>query len=152
MTRYPRKVDGNQPERRYVSPSMDRWARKGAAGFMRQAFVLAALCVAVTSLAGCNTGNGGPVGQGNYGTVFGTVTDSVTGKPISGASVVISIVVGTHTDASGAYRFTGVPLDSTGIDESIVASNPGYQNQTKTVHVAAAGQQYEVDFQLVATH
>lgn len=120
---------------------------------MRHAFVLAALCAAVTSLAGCNTGNGGPVGQGNYGTVFGTVTDSVTGKPIAGASIVISMVINIPTDANGAYRVTGVPIDSPGLDESVVASYPGqYQTQTKSVHVAAAGQQYEVDFQLVATH
>src|SRR5471032_484396 len=119
---------------------------------MRQALVLAALCAAVTSLAGCNTGNGGPVGQGNYGTVFGTVTDSVTGKSVAGASIVISMVIKIPTDANGAYRVTGVPIDSPGLDESVVASNPGYQNQTKSVHVAAAGQQYEVDFQLVATH
>src|SRR5476649_2841511 len=115
MTRYPREAVGNQPERRYVSPSMDRWARKGAAGFMRQAFVLAALCATVTSLAGCNTGNGGPVGQGNYGTVFGTVTDSVTGKPVAGASIVISMVIKIPTDANGAYRVTGVPIDSPGL-------------------------------------
>lgn len=119
---------------------------------MRQAFVLAALFAAVTSLAGCNTGNGGPVGQGNYGTVFGTVTDSVTGKPISGATIEVSMILVFHTDANGMYRATTVPLDSPGIDESVVASNSGYQTQTKSVHVAAAGQQYEVDFQLVATH
>ncbi|HEY5095782.1 MAG TPA: carboxypeptidase-like regulatory domain-containing protein [Candidatus Eremiobacteraceae bacterium] len=119
---------------------------------MRHAFILAALCAAVTSLAGCNTGNGGPVGQGNYGTVFGTVTDSVTGKPIAGASIVISMVINPHTDSNGMYRVTGVPLDSPGLDESVVASDAGYQTQTKSVHVAAAGQQYEVDFQLVAIH
>ena|GEM_PF-4826211 len=120
---------------------------------MRQAFVLAALCVAVTSLAGCNTGNGGPVGQGNYGTIFGTVTDSVTGKPVAGATVSVSTVMTFTTDANGLYRATTVPLDSPGIDETVTVSYLGkYQSQTKMVHVAAAGQQYEVDFQLVATH
>jgi hypothetical protein len=119
---------------------------------MRHAFILAALCAAVTSLAGCNTGNGGPVGQGNYGTIFGTVTDSVTGKPIAGATVSVSTVMTFTTDANGLYRATTVPLDSPGIDETVMVSDAGYQSQTKSVHVATAGQQYEADFQLVATH
>jgi hypothetical protein len=116
---------------------------------MRYALILAAAIAACTALAGCGTGPG-PVGQGNYGTIFGTVTASATGKPIAGASVEISVVMGFHTDANGVYRATTVPIDSPGIDESVAVSATGYQNQTKTVHVAAAGQQYEVDFQLVA--
>jgi hypothetical protein len=114
---------------------------------MRHTFILAAATVMIAALSGCNTGQG-PVGQGNYGTIFGTVTDARTGKPIAGASITISVVVTIHTDANGVYREPGVPVDSPGIDESVVVSKPGYQGQTKSVHVAAAGQQYEVDFQL----
>jgi hypothetical protein len=114
---------------------------------MRRALILAASVTLLTALAGCNTGPG-QVGQGNYGTIFGTVTDAKTGKPIAGASVLISMVVNPHTDANGMYRATTVPVDSPGIDESVVVSATGYQGQTKSVHVAAAGQQYEVDFQL----
>ena len=114
---------------------------------MRRALILAAAAALLTGLAGCNTGPG-QVGQGNYGTIFGTVTDAKTGKPIGGAQVVISVVVRISTDANGVYRETGVPVDSPGIDESVTVSASGYQQQTKSIHVAAAGQQYEVDFQL----
>ena len=118
---------------------------------MRHALILAALVAALAGLSGCSTGPG-PVGQGNYGTIFGTVTDATSGKPIAGANVVISVIMNFHTDANGMYRATTVPLDSPGIDESVTVGNPGYQSQTKSVHVAAAGQQYEVDFQLQPTH
>jgi hypothetical protein len=114
---------------------------------MRRSLILAAAAAVLTSLAGCNTGPG-QVGQGNYGTIFGTVTDARSGKPIAGAGVEISVIMSFHTDANGVYRATTVPLDSPGIDESVVVSATGYQGQTKSVHVAAAGQQYEVDFQL----
>jgi hypothetical protein len=114
---------------------------------MRRSLILAAAAAMLTGLAGCSTGPG-QVGQGDYGTIFGTVTDAKTGKPITGAQIVISVVVKIFTDANGAYRETGVPVDSTGIDESVTVSANGYQGQTKSVHVAAAGQQYEVDFQL----
>ena len=114
---------------------------------MRHALFLAVVIAACTALTGC--GNpAGPVGQGNYGTVFGTVTSSTSGKPIEGATIVISVVVTLHTDANGLYRATSVPIDSPGLDETVVASATGYQMQTKSIHVAAAGQQYEVDFQL----
>ena len=114
---------------------------------MRHILLSAAAAATLTALVGCGTGPG-PVGQGNYGTVFGTVTASATGKPIANASVVISGVVSAFTNANGVYRVTGVPVDSPGIDEPVVAGATGYQTQTKSVHVAAAGQQYEVDFQL----
>jgi hypothetical protein len=115
---------------------------------MRHAFLLAAAIAACTALTAC--GNpAGPVGQGDYGTIFGTVTSSASGKPIANALIVISVVVKESTDANGQYRATEVPIDSPGIDETVTASATGFQTQTKTVHVAAAGQQYEVDFQLV---
>ena len=57
------------------------------------------------------------------------------------------LVIHTTTDANGLYRVTTVPIDSPGLDEIADATNPGYQPQTKKIHVAAAGQQYEVDFQ-----
>jgi hypothetical protein len=114
---------------------------------MRRGLILAAAAAALTVLAGCNTGPG-QVGQGNYGTIFGTVTAAKTGKPIAGANVNISVVVNIPTDANGMYRATSVPVDSPGLDESVQVTATGYQGQTKSVHVAAAGQQYEVDFQL----
>jgi Carboxypeptidase regulatory-like domain len=118
---------------------------------MRHTLIAAALAAALTAISGCNNGPG-PVGQGNYGTVFGTITASAGGKPIAAANVIISGIMKFTTDANGVYRATTVPLDSPGIDESVAVSATGYQPQTKMVHVAAAGQQYEVDFQLVASH
>jgi hypothetical protein len=114
---------------------------------MRRSLILAAAAAVLTSLAGCNNGPGN-VGQGNYGTIFGNVTDARNNKPIAGAQVVISIVLKIFTDANGVYRAPGVPVDSPGLDESVQVTANGYQGQTKSVHVAAAGQQYEVDFQL----
>jgi hypothetical protein len=114
---------------------------------MRRALILAAAAALLTGLAGCSTGPG-QVGQGDYGTIFGTVTDAKSGKPIAGANINISVVVNIAMNANGMYRETGVPVDSPSIDESVIASATGYQQQTKSVHVAAAGQQYEVDFQL----
>ena len=128
---------------------MTQFSNAGLKGtrFMRHAFLLAAAIAACSALAGC--GNpAGPVGQGDYGTVFGTVTSSATGKPIEGANINISVVVNIPTNASGQYRATSVPIDSPGLDETVTASASGYQTQVKKVHVAAAGQQYEVDFQL----
>lgn len=113
-----------------------------------QKVLAAALLAACVTVTACGTGPG-PVGQGNYGTIYGTVTNASTGKPIQGAIVTVSVVVSVPTDANGQYRITNVPVDSPGVDETVaVTQADGYHLPApKNVHVLA-GQQYEVDFQL----
>ncbi len=115
---------------------------------MAHKILAAALGAACLAIAACSTGPG-PVGQGNYGTIFGTVTNAATGKPIQGAIVTVSVVVSVPTDANGQYRITNVPVDSPGIDETVaITQAAGYQlPPSQSVHVLA-GQQYEADFQL----
>ena len=113
-----------------------------------QKIVGVALVAACLAAAACGTGPG-PVGQGNYGTIFGTVTNASNGKPIQGAIVTVSVVVSVPTDANGQYRITNVPVDSPGVDETVAVTQAnGFQlPPPKSVHVLA-GQQYEADFQL----
>jgi hypothetical protein len=61
-----------------------------------------------------------PVGAG--GTVSGTVTATVGGAPIGGATVRLGARSAT-TDGSGNYSFTGIPA---GMYPSMTAGDPGY--------------------------
>ncbi|HEV8369321.1 MAG TPA: Ig-like domain repeat protein [Pyrinomonadaceae bacterium] len=67
-----------------------------------------------------------PVGAG--GTVSGTVTDSVTSNPISGAKVALGSRT-TITNASGIYSFSNLPA---GTYPGITASFAGYGSSTST--------------------
>jgi len=61
--------------------------------------------------------------------IYGTVTDKVTGAPIAGACVTLGppIVCSTNTDASGNYTISGLPLD--GLQWDIwVLKRPTYSN------------------------
>ncbi len=69
----------------------------------RTIFILALL---VIPLAGCGLGLP-PVGD--YATVYGQVTDSTTGSPVAGASVLINGVLAATTDASGNFKLSPVP-------------------------------------------
>ncbi len=70
------------------------------------------------------------------GTVRGTVVDSTTQQPIGGAQVQL---VGTNrttfTDASGVYRFAGVPAGSA----TVRIQKIGFAQQTATVTVSDNG-------------
>jgi hypothetical protein len=65
-----------------------------------------ALASAAALLGGC-----GPAipPAGDYATVSGVVTDSVSGAPIAGASVKIDVVFSATTDANGSFRIANVP-------------------------------------------
>jgi hypothetical protein len=65
------------------------------------------------------------------GSIGGTVTDSVTGRPISGAAVSYSGGA-TTTNASGAYSLSAVPEGS----YAVSVSATGYNGQSKQVSVA----------------
>ena len=85
-----------------------------------------------------------PVGAG--GTVSGTVTDSVTTNPISGALVALGSRT-TTTNATGAYSFLAIPA---GTYPSITASFAGYGSSTATSIVLSDGGTTTQDFSLTA--
>jgi hypothetical protein len=64
-------------------------------------------------------------------TLQGTVRDSATNNPISGATVTASNN-STTTDGSGFYQFTNISPDTT----SVTASAPGYNSSTAVVTMA----------------
>ncbi|MDQ2816666.1 MAG: carboxypeptidase-like regulatory domain-containing protein [Candidatus Eremiobacteraeota bacterium] len=84
-----------------------------------------ALLAALTS-AGCAAAT---MPKGSYGTVFGRVTNS-SGQPISGATVVVDIVVKATTDANGSFTVTTVPVDAAGTNTSVCAQAAGYAPKT----------------------
>jgi TonB-dependent starch-binding outer membrane protein SusC len=83
-----------------------------------RSFVLGAVLV---GLAGCGPSSIPPAA--NYATVTGTVVDGASGKPIPNAVVTVDVAIASKpTDASGAFRVTGVPNG----DFSYAAAAPGY--------------------------
>jgi uncharacterized repeat protein (TIGR01451 family) len=83
-----------------------------------------------------------PVGAG--GTVSGTVTATVGGAPISGATVSLGART-TTTDGSGFYSFLSIPA---GTYPSITASAPGYISSTATSIAVTDGGTTTQDFSL----
>src|SRR5882724_1288016 len=89
------------------------------------------------SFPGCT-----PVGSG--GSVQGTVTATVGGVPINGATVALGSRT-TTTDSNGTYTFSGIPAGSY---PSITASNPGYASVTVASIVVVDGGATTRDFSL----
>jgi hypothetical protein len=90
-------------------------------------------------LPGCTA-----VGAG--GTVSGTVTDSATTNPISGATVSLGSRTAT-TNGSGFYSFTSIPA---GTYPSISATAPGYNTVTINTIVVTDGGTNTKNFALTA--
>lgn len=82
-------------------------------------FALAALCAGAV-LSGCGP-QVPPVG--NYATIQGTVTDAVSGQPLSGATVTVSVISSNVTGTNGFFKVYPVP---TGPYTSITATAPGH--------------------------
>ncbi|MFJ4922961.1 carboxypeptidase regulatory-like domain-containing protein [Streptomyces sp. NPDC088725] len=106
------------------------------------------LCTAGTGYDG-PTGLGTPNGlsafrSGPHGELGGTVTDSGTGKPLSGATVTAGTST-THTDARGAYTLS-LPVGTydVGVDAY------GYATSDTTTVVIAEGDTLTKDFGLTA--
>ncbi|HEU4886580.1 MAG TPA: carboxypeptidase regulatory-like domain-containing protein, partial [Thermoanaerobaculia bacterium] len=74
-----------------------------------------------------------PVGAG--GTISGTVTATVGGAPISGATIQLGARAAT-TNGSGVYSFTSIPA---GTYQTIVASAAGYTSASSTNVVVTDG-------------
>jgi subtilisin family serine protease len=84
----------------------------------------------------------------NTGTLSGTVTDSVSTQPISGASITTAngpFDYSTTTDANGNYT-----MDVCEGSYDVTASASGYTPQTVTGLAVTAGNTTTQDFQLVA--
>jgi hypothetical protein len=86
-----------------------------------------------------------PVGAG--GTVSGTVTNSATSNPISGATVTLGSRTTTTTNVSGVYTFSNVPA---GVYPSITASFAGFGSSTVTSVVVNDSATTTQDFSLTA--
>ena len=87
------------------------------------------------------------MGQGT-GVVRGTIVDSTSQQPVAGAQV---LLVGTNrttlTDASGGYRFTGVPAGSA----TLRVQRIGFAQRTMTVSVSEGETAVDVRLQPVVT-
>lgn len=88
-------------------------------------------------LAACDNGDLPPATQ--FTPLHGTVVDSVTNKPIAGATVIVDTVLTTTTDANGTFLIAKVP---SGIVDYVVKAN-GYADITSSVNVEP-GKQYEL--------
>jgi hypothetical protein len=83
---------------------------------------------------------------GNYATVFGRVTDSVTGQAIPNAQVIVNVVYTATTDANGSFRIPNVPTG--GWDYAVQAS--GYAPvQSDQPAPLAPGEQRDASLVLV---
>ena len=66
------------------------------------------------------------------GTITGVVTDSTTGDPIPGVSILVAgTQIGTSTDANGEYDLTGVPAGQQTLEATFV----GYRDERVSVDV-----------------
>jgi Flp pilus assembly protein TadG len=93
----------------------------------------------VSSTASVTMPAGGPATQnfilGPSGTITGTITDSVTSAPISGATVQIAGVGTTTTLADGTYALSNIPPAT----YTVSASATGYLSANRTNVVVTAG-------------
>ena len=79
-----------------------------------------------------------------YSTLYGVVTDYVTGKPVEGATLTLSPSSYTQkSDAVGAYRFEKLDAQQ----YTITVQKTGYQPNRKTV-TAISGEEMEINIPL----
>src|SRR5439155_23726941 len=74
--------------------------------------------------------------QGTVGTVSGTIRERGSERALTGVQVrVVGTQRGAMTDATGAYRITGVPVGTVQLSAQLL----GYAPQSRAVTVASAG-------------
>ncbi len=96
-------------------------------------------------MAGC-TGSTGSAGLSS-GTITGSVTDTATGKPLTGALITVSpALFSSTTDANGTFTFQNVPI---GLYQ-VSASLSGYLSQTTGLVSIVAGKTMNIPFKLSA--
>lgn len=106
--------------------------------------VAGALAVVLTMLlAACDNGDLPPATQ--FTPLHGTVTDSVTNKPIAGATVIVDTVLTAVTDANGTFTIAKVP---SGIVDYVIKAK-GYADIDASCNVEP-GKQYELNVAMQA--
>ena len=104
---------------------------------MRRVVSALAAVVLTATLAACDNGDLPPATQ--FTPLHGTVVDSVTNKPIAGATVIVDTVLTATTDANGTFLIAKVP---SGIVDYVIKAQ-GYADITASVSVEP-GKQYEL--------
>ena len=83
------------------------------------------------------------------GTIDGTVTDSDTTDPISGATVVVEDTeLSDETDENGDYEITGVPVGAGTATYTVTAAADGYESASEENVEVSTGTTSTVDFAL----
>ena len=93
--------------------------------------VLVLVLSGFTVLGGCNSPAVPP--PLNYATVYGTVSDGTSGKPLPGATVTVGVVLSATTGSDGTFTVVDVPAGPF----TAVISAPGFQSQQSTGTVAS---------------
>jgi len=104
-------------------------------------FALVLLTPALFGLPGCNSPAVPP--QANYATIYGTIYDGATGKPLAGASIVVDQVLSATSGADGTYTISGVPIGPF----TAQTSSSGYQPHPDSGTVGA-GDRYLLNVSL----
>lgn len=79
-------------------------------------------------------------------TIKGKIIEKVTQQPIIGVTVfILGTTLGSTTDADGYYKISNVPLGR----QTVQVSSIGYETQTNTNVIVAAGKEVITNFQLV---
>jgi hypothetical protein len=85
------------------------------------------------------------------GTLWGCVTDAVTGLPIDDATVQVDSMSAVKTDGNGYYVVTMIPAATFGIDYTVSASKSGYPTNIHDSVQVVAGEIRRDDFVLGAS-
>lgn len=107
----------------------------------RLAMYLVLASVLVVGCSGKNGSNGEPGAPGapglSTGSIIGTVLDSATQSPITGATVAINPAVASNvsTDTNGKFGFSNIPIGS----YQLIVSASGYNQFTSSVIPVVAG-------------
>ncbi|UCG16754.1 MAG: carboxypeptidase regulatory-like domain-containing protein, partial [Phycisphaerales bacterium] len=81
------------------------------------------------------------------GTLWGRVTDTITGDPMDDATVQVGSLDPVQTDGNGYYVVTLIPATAVGTAYDVTASYPGYSDRTEA-GVVVAGDVSELDILL----
>ena len=125
------------------SPVRDATPRR-IARVVHAVALAAALAAAAPLTLPAAAGAQQPAAPAQAGTIEGRVTEASSGRPLDAVQiVVVGTTLGAATNATGAFRITGVPARAVQLQTRYI----GFAPQTRTVTVAA-GQTARVTFEL----